>query len=272
MPGGGRKRQKPIRDISCPRCGTLAVFAERNPYCPKCHWNLEKTRRTLRPTIPGTLWLVVWFAFAIYVVKAPWFFLLFAVGAVVYGGIKTFRAWQSLPKITAEQLASRALVAPPVRQLEFSATRKSGDYSYLLLLIPPLFVVIGASMFPWTRLVPYFHQSPNWSQLWDVALPGFFMAVGSTVGFKLLKQRYAMKKVLRVPVCVWGVVTQATEDGLRYRFRDLIGVEYTGDGNEYSGDYYEEMEVPVVYERDNPKNNLPVSALYDEYEVHFKLN
>jgi hypothetical protein len=66
-----------------------------------------------------------------------------------------------------------------------------------------------------------------------------------------------------------GIVIHATDSGLQYRFRDLAGLEHDGAGTEYSGDYYEEMEVPVVYERDNPKNNLPVSALYDEYEVHF---
>ena len=67
-----------------------------------------------------------------------------------------------------------------------------------------------------------------------------------------------------------GVVTEAPSDGLRYHFRDLAGLEHEGSGTEYSGDYYEEMEVPILYERDNPKNNIPVSALFDEYEVTVK--
>jgi len=269
---GGKKRQKPVRDIACPRCGTRAVFAVRKPYCPNCHWNVDNARGALQPTIGGTLWLIIWFAFAIYVVKAPWFFLVLAAGVIGYELFKSFRAWRGLPKMAVDNLEQRGQIAPPARQLEFSTTRKSGDYSYLLLLIPPLFIVIGATMFPWSGFSAYLHQSLNWGQLWDVVLPGFFMVLGCTVGFKLFKQQYATRKVLREPVCVSGVVTKATEDGLRYRFRDLAGLEHEGEGTEYSGDYYEEMDVPVIYERENPKNNLPVSALYDQYEVHFELN
>lgn len=270
MPGGGNKRQKPIREIDCPRCGTRAVFAERKPYCPNCHWNLDKARGALRPSIGGTLWIAIWFAFAIYVVKASWEFLLIVAGLLSYGAFKAIRAWLTLPKVTAETLATQSSIAPVQQPLEFSVARKQGDYSRFALLVPPLFAMIGATMFPWSGLDRGISWR-DWHQLWDLGFPFFFMAVGSTMSYRMFRQRYMTRRALSDPVCVWGVVTESSESSLHYRFRDLIGAEYEGEGTEYSGDYYEEMKVPVVYERANPKNNLPVSALYDEYHVTFRI-
>jgi len=63
-----------------------ALWHARCLRCPEtllpetAHWNVDNARGALQPTIGGTLWLIIWFAFAIYVVKAPWFFLVLAAG------------------------------------------------------------------------------------------------------------------------------------------------------------------------------------------------
>ena len=216
------------------------------------------------------MWVVIWFAFVIYVVKAPLLFVVFAAALLAYGAFKALRAWRVMPKLTAEKLGSRSFVAPNKPPLEISIARKANEYSRFLILVPIVFFFMGAMTFPWLRLGEHI-DFKNWQSLVDYGLGAAFMCVGTMVGYQMMGGQFRMRKVLANPVCVWGVVTSTTDSGLSYRFRDLLGGEFEGSGTEYSGDYYEEMEVPVVYERDNPQNNLPVSALYEEYEVKFKI-
>jgi ribosomal protein L37E len=266
---GGRRRVKPIRDISCPRCGTRAVSAERKPYCSNCHWNVERTRRALKPTLVDSIWLKVWLAFMMYVVKAPWPFLLFAVGAVAYGYVQNIRALRTLP-VDANEMATKPYMLPSGPELTFEAKRKPGDYGGVLIFLFPGFAIAGAISLVFT-IQSLRIGSFELKKLSDLIVPATFLLLGLEGSRNAFKKRFKTQKILNDPVCVVGVVRVATESGLEYRFRDLFGGEFEGTGTEYSGDYYEEMEVPVMYERNNPINNLPVSALYDEYDVKFNI-
>jgi hypothetical protein len=195
------------------------------------------------------------------------FFFLLAAAFAVWRLVQNFRTLRDLPESTGSaQTAQRAV--PPGQSLAFTAVRKSTDYHRLLLLLAPGIALAGIVSLVYTlktlRIGPF-----DWGRLRDLIGPAFFVSVGCAITWVVVRHRLTSEKILKNWVCVMGIVTEATWDGLRYRFRDLAGLEHEGGGSEYSGEYYEDMEVPVVYERDNPKNNLPVSALYDEYEVHF---
>jgi hypothetical protein len=204
-----------------------------------------------------------------YVVKAPRPFLLFAVGLVLFGYVQNLRAAQKLP--TQEHEEPSAFSAAPVpRELQLEVKRKTADYGQFLIFLLPGFAIAGAISLVFVlatlRTGPF-----EWKRLSDLIIPGAFLLVGVQGTKSIFVDRLRTQKILNSPVCVMGVVTTANESGLRYRFRDLAGLEHEGSGSEYSGDYYEEMEVPIVYERNSPVNNLPVSALYDEYDVKFRI-
>jgi hypothetical protein len=174
LPGGGRKRQKPIKEISCPRCGTRAIFAERQPYCPNCRWNVELTRRALKPTLIDSIWLKIWFAFVMYVVKAPWPFLVFAAAVVLYGYIQRFRALRKLPDQVTEPPAASPV--PPVRpELRFEWKRKGNDYSRVMIFVFPALTIGGVISLLFT-LQSLRVGTFEWKRLSDLILPGVFPA------------------------------------------------------------------------------------------------
>jgi hypothetical protein len=204
-----------------------------------------------------------------YVVKPPrhvlWGFHIFAAACLVEEIIRKIRSARSLPQGESSGFDPHSAVAP--RRVEFSAAPKTGDGSKYLWLLGPGFALGGAITLAFNLFWSGIFER---SALSDIVGPGCFLFIGAYVTWVVGRQSWVTRNVLRDPVAVVGVVTSATESGLRYRFSDLAGLEHTGEGTEYSGDYYEEMEVPVVYERGNPKNNLPMSALYDDYEVTVK--
>jgi hypothetical protein len=266
LPGG--RRQKPIREIHCPWCGTPAVFAARQPYCPNCHWRLEKARRALEPEWVGTIFFLGWCAFIAYAFAHSWIFFLLGGGLVVGHAIYNLRTLRALPQ---SRPGTQTLHKPvsPGQNLTLNAVRNGADYSWAFALLAPGFAIAGLVSLVYTlhtmRTGPF-----DWGRLRDLIGPGIFTLIGGVGTWEVVKHRLRNEKILKYWVCVMGVVTEATSDGLRYRFCDLARVEHEGSAREYSGEYYEDMEIPVMYERENPKNNLPVSALYDEFKVTVK--
>ena len=214
----------------------------------------------------------LFYAVTVYVVHPPrrvlWGVHLLAALFLVEGVIGKIRSGRSLPGDNRGVTRPATVINP--RRLEFSAAPKKDYGSDRVLLILPGFALAGAVALAYS-LYSLTIGEFAWSRLSILIVPGGFLLIGAGLTWDVGRQLWTTRRVLRDPVAVIGLVTKATSDGLHYRFRDLAGIEHAGEGTEYSGDYYEEMEVPVVYERDNPKNNLPVSALYDEYEVSVKL-
>jgi hypothetical protein len=214
---------------------------------------------------------VVWFGIIIYIARANWIFVVFVVGILGYGFFTTISALRSLPREKSESCPRSILSTPAQQPMAFSAVRKADDYTRWLVLLFPGFAIAGLVTLAFT-LRELGTGIFEWRRLYDLIVPGSFALLGCAGSWSAYQHRVTTLRILKNPVCVMGIVTRATYSGLRYRFRDTAGIEHNGEGTEYSGYYYEEMEVPVVYERDNPKNNLPVSALYDVYEVHSKLS
>jgi hypothetical protein len=204
----------------------------------------------------------------IYVVHPPRHivraFHIFATVAMAWEILRKIRSARSLPQGRSGGIRAAATIDQ--RRLDFSAVPKQREGSKYLLLLAPGFALGGAVVLVYS-LYSLTIGDFEWRRLSDLIGPCWFLLLGAAMTWEVGGQFWTTRRVLREPVAVIGIVTDATESGLRYRFRDLAGIEHEGIGTEFSGDYYEEMEVPVVYERDNPKNNLPVSALYDEYEV-----
>jgi ribosomal protein L37E len=254
----------PRKDVACPRCGARVVYSQRKPYCPMCLWSAEAVRSQGRRQLRNGLIGCGLFALASLVFRLglPMIAVgLIGMAAYGIGGLRL----RTVPKGTAAPLSPQATIPERPTQQE-AVLSKTAHWRWKLSVHPVLLAAMVAVFGTWlyldTRALTVFSKSTV----------VFALLFGSVVCSELantvallcqyrLEGRIARKAAVTVGQVLEEEPRRDSANRIRYEFRDPMGRNERGTGDDLTGTLFEEMPVTVVFAPDHPSDNIPVTGL-----------
>ncbi len=268
--------------------GGSGFWGTSKPYCSFCGWNLqlakEIERKSLRQ-LPWTLLLFAsFFAFVGYLSKSgfalfPFLFLsVFLVGGAI-------ASWRKLRLLEASHpTAVYANALPSVMAAKESIKQaRANPHQYLWSLAKPrrirvkpvARVITIAFPISWIFII-YFGfllvrdeiaaSSPT-AALRDLGPLLLFALIWSVIGITTIRSNRRDRKLLAEGDLAIAIVTHQELSGgknrqskIRYEFRDATGRLVEGEGIDESWEVYEDMEILVFYDPEDPGRNVAICA------------
>ncbi len=279
--------------VLCPKCGNVAnggpgFWGHSKPYCLSCGWNLEFARETERASLKQLPWslllLAAFFIFIGFLSKSgfallPFLFLcVFLVGGAIM-------SWRKLRLIEASHPAVAYTTvlpaAPPAEEVSRQTHINADRHLWALIkprrvrLKPIARVIVVALPISWIFIAYFGYQmirnevvvaSPL-AMLRDIGVFLLFALIWSAIGIKTARTAMRDRKLLADGEFTRGVVTHQEAIGgkhrrsqICYQFRDLAGRLVQGKGTDESWEFYEDMQVPVFYNAQDPDENVALCA------------
>jgi hypothetical protein len=278
--------------ILCPKCGRKAIggtgfWGRRKPYCTACGWNVAAARDLQRRSLRVYLWglpliagFVVLVGFAekhdVLDIAVPLLFLF-----IVLAG--TFFAWRRLKRLDdlnasaarGYPLSAPAPQNPKLRELPPDSTQIHQEWlrlskprrvrfkcvpAFLLIAFPVALILTFAFCLQFV-----FDALRESRPLGAVMRLLVFFLVLSAIAIPTIRNSLRDRKVMAEGDLAIGKVTsQGSTDGrrpkskIRYEFKDGAGRLIEGEGSDDTWEIYEDLEVLVFYQTDNPGINIPI--------------
>ena len=277
----------------CPRCGFAVVFwtAGRLPFCAECGWNFEDVCKSFRKNGRHAAWIVGALPFLVGVRllghRANWSaaLILFGIAGAVVALVASTRSRQNrrmealrdaIERKPGSDLSSKSPAELPARAATFGESLRSLPRPRPVRLTPQTRATIWV-----LRVVPVFFA--YWA-LHDLLFPRrpIGMVSGPAISALLLLMSvfawFLLPRSLRREsrllllasgeVAIGRVTTSARRFpgvGVSFRFRDLNGKLFEGQGANHSEYRLDGTYIPVFYAAQNPADCVPICAL--NYEL-----
>jgi hypothetical protein len=276
--------------------GGSGFWGRSKPYCSFCGWNLEAAKEMERASLKqlprGLLLLAFFFAFVGYLDKSGFalFPFLFLSTFVVVG---TIAAWRKLKLLeTSHPAAAYTNSLMRVSAAEQNINQVSTKtYQYLRTLSKPRRVrlkqvprvITIAFPISWIFIAYFGYQIvrdqiavsgpiATLGELWFLLL---FAFIWSVIGISTIRSVQRDRKLLTEGELAMAIVTHQELSGgknrqskIRYEFKDAAGRPVFGEGTDESWELYEDMELSVFYDSEDPGKNVALCAATYELKTN----
>jgi len=282
-----------MKKIFCPRCGMEAIggngfWGTSKPYCSLCGWNVSLAKETERASLKQLPWALLlfasFFAFVGYLSKSGFalFPFLFLSVFVVVGAIASWRKLKLLE--VSHPAAAYASTLPSVMAAKETLKKTPvNTHLYLSGLSKPRIVrfkpvarvITIAFPISWIFIVYFGFKimrdeiavSSPLATLRDLGPLLLFALIWSVIGITTIRSARRDRKLLSEGELAIAIVTHQELSGgkrrqskIRYEFKDVTGRLVRGGGTDESWELYEDMEVPVFYDAEDPGKNVALCA------------
>ena len=288
-------------EVQCPQCSSVASWVSRKPYCPKCGWNLEAVRRHVQRLKtaslaglffgPAMMLLVGWMT------DIPRVFIYIMAGVACvfpvlgYVGLHFLHArllgiTPTAPPVAepgTEEKAERSVSTSPAaitgptvtfdgQQIPVALPRRAGLNRSGRVTIGMMVGVLGIFEAVFVSQVAL-----NWETLLaGIDIPGrlWVMAIGSVliplISYVSLREFRRQRRLIASGELTMARVIRQRGGGngrnsqhyIEYEYKDFVGRKVSKTAMDFTRSLYEGMEVPVVYDRQNAEDSLPICASY----------
>ncbi|MBZ5526402.1 MAG: hypothetical protein LAN71_00670 [Acidobacteriia bacterium] len=258
------------------------------PYCSFCGWNLNLARGIERKSLKqlpwGFLFITSFYAALRYVFKIefPFFFVLIACVFLIFGAIVSWRRLKLLKTSHPEEAYTNVL--PSVKAAQDKAKQARRDpYQHLQILLKPRQVRLKsvpraiAFAFPisWIFIVYFGYlivrdqiaASGALSTSGNLAAFLWFTFIWALIAIPTIRSARRDRRLLAEGDLAMATIThQELTSGkhrrseIHFQFRDAAGKLALGEGTDDSRLLYEDMEIPVFYNPDNPLENVALAT------------
>ncbi|SRR6266436_6217277 len=280
-----------MKKLTCPKCGMQVIgdsgfWGTSKPYCSFCGWNLQLAKEVERTSLKQLPWALLlfasFFAFVGYLSKSGFALFPFLLVSVflVAGAIASWRKLRLLEASHPTGAYTKAL--PSVMAAKESVKQaRANPHQYLWTLTKPrrvrlkpvARVITIAFPISWIFIAYFGYQivrdriavSGLLAALGDLGPLLFFAFIWSVIGISTIRDARRNRKLLAEGEVAMAVVTHQESTGgkgrrskIRYNFRDATGRLVEGEGTDESWELYEDMEVPVFYDPEDPEKNVMI--------------
>jgi hypothetical protein len=263
-------------------------WGSSKPYCSFCGWNLQAAKeleKAFLRELPKTLLLfaaffgVIGYLFRSGFALVP---LLFLSVFIVASAIVSWRKLEQLETSHPAALYTGSLTSSMAANESMRRVRTNAN-QYLwglskprrVRLKPVPLVISIAFPLSWIFIAFFGYQtvrdqlaaSRPLTTLSNLGALLFFALIWSVIGITTIRGARKDRDLLAEGNLALAIVTRQEVVGrkhrqskIRYEFRDAAGQQVEGEGTDDSWQLYEDMEVPVFYDSENPKRNVALPA------------
>jgi len=288
----------------CPLCHGSTRIGGNKPYCPSCGWNRDAALADIRGTLfilPVAIFMMggfVFFMIRFWHFRNPYQIAIFtvvpAIGILInyFVSRRSLARLQSLPAPTMRAATvpnnsfapsaafagkSSAVVEPSAPQQALLRTSRPreirmstrGRFSLLVALLGVLgfAAIFGLHLYTiWARKLSF-----------TVFTPGDWVIAAIVALLLFLPYTMWRSQVRECDLLENGEVALATavrqwkgdkgSSSVEYEFKDFQGETRKGMGFDYTEKLFEGLPLPVFYDRDNAKRQIPACATYHEVVI-----
>jgi hypothetical protein len=277
----------------CPKCGMEAISGSgfsgsSKPYCSFCGWNLQAAKNLEQESIRGLPKSLLFFAaflgaFGFLFKTAALLFPFLLVSVFVIGS--AIASWRKLKLLEASHpAAAYTRQANSVEMAKQGTEEIPGSTHHHLwslskprrVRLKPVARVISIALpFSWI-FIAYFGYQIVRDQIGDHRrmaglgnlAPLLVIALAwSVIGLTTIRNSRKDRQLLAEGELAMATVTHQKLTGgkhrqskIRYEFKDAGGRLIESEGTDDSRELYEDMKVPVFYNRENPNKNVAICS------------
>ena len=262
---------KPPSEITCPICGAkVQIRRQKNsqfllkPCCTNCGWNVTRARRDFLNQIRQIVLIATFVGVYFWAVSGARFVALFAAGWMLIGmGSSLVTQVRSLPRSQAAPIVPPLAGIADVGTVTLKTVRPRWNIAFDALIV--VASVIAILLLP-RELDPARRRLPGIRhELVFVILTAIFAAyqlgAHGIVVFRLVRSIWLEQHLARRAMTARGRITGSNSGIIKYEFLDYSNRLLHGSGRDYTLGLYEDMALAVLYDPDDPSQNMPVVGL-----------